>query len=241
MPVIDRGSGITVKVWLAVHPFGVVYMIVVAPAVPPVTNPVVDPTVAMAVLPELHLPPSVVSISVIDEPEHTVWLPMMPDTGLIMIVVMAAQPELRVYEINTVPEPKAVTAPDVPPTTAMYLLPLAHTPPGVPLLNVIVLPTHTVAGPVIAVGDGTTVTVVLAVHPAISYTQVKIPPVMPVTIPEEDPIVAVAVELPLHVPPTIASYNVNVWPVHTCPLPTIGFGSGLTVMTLVAAHPAGNA
>ena len=53
-----------------------------------------------------------------------------------------------------------VTTPVVAFTVAMVGVPLLHDPPLVASVTVIVCPTHTLAGPLIAVGTACTVTVV---------------------------------------------------------------------------------
>ena len=63
------------------------------------------------------------------------------------------------------------------------------------------------------------------------------PLLWPKTIPDEEPMVAIAV-LPLsHPPPEAGSVNNVVNPVHTVMLPWIGAGTGFTVSTVVALQP----
>lgn len=64
---------------------------------------------------------------------------------------------------------------------------------------------------------------------------VDVPGVTPVTIPVLA-IVAMPVELLLHMPPPVASVKLVVAPVHTVAVPVIlpAFGNGLTVMVEVA-------
>lgn len=57
-----------------------------------------------------------------------------------------------------VPVLTPVTVPDDEPMFTLALL-LLHTPPVLPLVNVVVLPMHTVDAPTIAVGKAFTVTV----------------------------------------------------------------------------------
>ena len=59
---------------------------------------------------------------------------------------------------------------------------------------------------------------------------------MPVTI-LVDPIVAIAVLLLLHVPPTVASARVVVKPGQTVVVPVIAAGNAFTVIVAVALHP----
>lgn len=58
-----------------------------------------------------------------------------------------------------VPANTPVTTPELGSIVETDVLLLFHVPPMVPSLNVIVDPSHTVEGPVIAVGNGMTVTV----------------------------------------------------------------------------------
>lgn len=72
-------------------------MIVAVPAETPVTTPVPEPTVAIPVAEELHVPPDVPSLSVVVEPAHIAALPVM-DAGnaFTVTVVLAVHPELVV-------------------------------------------------------------------------------------------------------------------------------------------------
>ncbi len=63
-----------------------------------------------------------------------------------------------------------------------------------------------------------------------------LPAVLLDTKPEEEPIVATAVLLLVHVPPVVASDNVVVDPAHKDVVPVIG-ESALTVTKVVALHP----
>jgi hypothetical protein len=62
----------------------------------------------------------------------------------------------------------------------------------------------------------------------------------PVTIPDNEPTLAIAGLLLLQVPPPVASVNVVVSPEHTINTPDIGAGSASTVTTAVMIHPVGN-
>ena len=65
---------------------------------------------------------------------------------------------------------------------------------------------------------------------------VDVPDDTPVTIPVDEPIIAIPV-LPLaHVPPP-ASLKVVVKPTHTVAVPVIDEGNGLNVTTIVVIHP----
>src|SRR5437763_776971 len=64
-----------------------------------------------------------------------------------------------------------------------------------------------------------------------------VPASTPVTTPLDDPIVATAVVLLIHVPPAIASVKLVVDPVQTSSEPAIAAGNGFTVKTAVALQP----
>ena len=59
------------------QPEGSVYIIEGAPGEKPVTTPVVDPTLAIAGVLLVHVPPLVVLLNVIVEPVHTLLAPVM--------------------------------------------------------------------------------------------------------------------------------------------------------------------
>ena len=115
------------------------------------------------------------------------------------------------YVIMAVPADTPVTTPLVNPTVATAGSPLVQRPVGVGSDTVIVPPTHITVGPVIGAGDGLTVTVVNTVRPGpvpIEYVITAVPGVTPHTSPVEDPIVATAGLVLLHVPPPTPSVSV---------------------------------
>ena len=63
------------------------------------------------------------------------------------------------------------------------------------------------------------------------------PEAAPLTIPVEEPMVAIAVAPLVQVPLLVASLKVVVRPAHTAAVPAIADGTGLTVTTLVAIQP----
>jgi hypothetical protein len=94
----------------------------------------------------------------------------VPDTGeiaLTLTVVSLWQPVLNTYEMGDepLPTPTAVTIPLVEPTVATLVFPLTHVPPAVTQLRVVVAFAQKVVVPVINVGNGFTVTVVVAKQP----------------------------------------------------------------------------
>jgi hypothetical protein len=94
MPVTVPGAGLTVTVVTAIHPVeNILYVIVAVPVDTPLTIPVVSPTVAIAVLPLLQVPPPVPSASVVVAPVHTVVMPVIPaGDGYTVIAIAIVQP-----------------------------------------------------------------------------------------------------------------------------------------------------
>ena len=81
------------------------------------------------------------------------------------MVVETKQPVPIVYFINEVPAETPVT---IPPASmvATPVVPLLQVPPGVISPRLVVEPAHTVVVPVIAAGNGLTVTVIVKGDPA---------------------------------------------------------------------------
>ena len=123
------------------------------PADTPVTMPV-EPTVAIAVLLLLHVPPDVVSVNVKLLPEHKEDEPAInPAIGkgltvMIFLLVTVPQTLLTVYLIVSTPAVTPVTTP-VEPTEAEAVFDDDHVPPEIVSVRVTVLPTHKTNGPVI--------------------------------------------------------------------------------------------
>ena len=155
---------------------------------------------------------------------------------------------ISVYVIVTVPWLTPYTIPVVAPTVPIAVLLLLHTPDppdAVASLNGIVKVVHTLPGPVIAPANGdtfTVTTVVVVADPQNAlvsvYVIVVVPTLIPVTIPEVEPILPLVGILLLHVPvppDAVASLNWIVDPWHTNPaLPIVpAIGDGLTVTTVV--------
>ena len=126
-----------------------------------------------------------------------------------------------------------VTIPVLLPIVAIVVLLLAHVPPGVASLKIVVCPTHTVGMPVIALGPGTVTVVVIKHPPGMIYEIIDVPLNMPVTTPVLLPIVAMVVLLLVQVPPGVASLSDIVAPMHTVIVPAIGSGNGSTVNVIV--------
>ena len=78
IPVMDEGNGFTVTTFVAIQPVARVYVIVELPDDTPVTSPVDKPTVAIAVLPLVHVPPPA-SLKDAVNPAQTTAVPVMDD------------------------------------------------------------------------------------------------------------------------------------------------------------------
>ena len=96
LPVIDSGSGLTVKVVVVPHPVGSAYVIVAVLADKPETVPVLLSMVATLVALLAHVPPTVRSLSVVAEPAHTSVVPeIKPGTGFTVTIAVALHPEAK--------------------------------------------------------------------------------------------------------------------------------------------------
>jgi hypothetical protein len=117
---------------------------------------------------------------------------------------------------------------------------IAHAPPaGVPV-SVVLLPTQVAAVPVIGLGSGFTVTVVVRIHPVPSvYVIVVVPADSPFTTPVVVLISAVPGRLLAQVPPAGVLFKVVVLPTHTTGDPMINPGSGWMVTVVVVRQPVG--
>jgi hypothetical protein len=141
-----------------------VYVIVVAPAATPVTIPVAAPTVPLATVLLVQVPPDAVSVNAIVAPTHTPAAPEITDGIEFTVTVFAiAQPVGSVYVTGTVPAVTPVTMPDVPIVATVISL-LTQVPPPASA-NVVVTPTQVIPVPVIAAGSAFTETTLVAVQP----------------------------------------------------------------------------
>jgi hypothetical protein len=121
-----------------------------------------DPTVAIAILLLLQVPPVVPSLNVVVKPTQTDAIPVIAaGTGFTVTTAVCLQPVDNVQVIVDVPELTPLTTPDEEPTVATDVVLLLHVAPEPPL-SVVVLPAHTVNVPVIT-GTGLTVTTAVAV------------------------------------------------------------------------------
>ena len=131
--------------------------------------PEVEPTVAIVVAPLDQLPVPTGFASVTDHPAHTVAGPVIA-TGAVVTatVVVAKQPVGNVYVTTDMPAKVPLTIPLDEPTDAKPVL--LHRPPGVVLLNVVVVPPQNEVVPVMAAGGVFTISFspgVVAVKPEV--------------------------------------------------------------------------
>ena len=92
-PVRGAGVVLTVTVMPVEQPVGIVYLIIAMPGVTPVTTPVLKPTVAMAGVLLLQVPPGIASLTVIAVPMHKTEGPTIgAGSGLTLTTVVVEQP-----------------------------------------------------------------------------------------------------------------------------------------------------
>jgi hypothetical protein len=138
-----------------------------------------------------------------------------------------------------VPGDTPVATPELTPTVATAVTLLVQMPPVGVDDRLDVVPTQKVNVPVIGVGSGLTVTTLVIAHNAPGpkeYVIVAVPAILPVTTPEEEPIIALLL-LDAHVPPATAFANVVVDPTQTEAVPVIADGVGYIVTTFVTKQP----
>jgi hypothetical protein len=134
------------------------------PDTTPDTTPDALPIVATPVLLLVQVPPPVL-VSVLVVPTHTTGVPPIADgTGLTVNTLVMKHPVDRVYVIVEVPASTPVTTPEAEPTVATLVVLLAHVPPPASV-SVAVKPSHATDVPLIADGNGFTVTRVLVKQP----------------------------------------------------------------------------
>jgi hypothetical protein len=135
------------------------------------------------------------------------------------------------------PRLTAVTVPELF-TVATPGAELVQAPPEVASLRAVVEPIHAYAVPVIAAGCVFIVTIFVAGVPQpIEYVIVQVPAETPVTIPVDEPTVALAVLLLIHEPPPVVLANVVDDPAHIVAVPVIAATELLTVTILLALVP----
>jgi hypothetical protein len=170
------------------------------------------------------------------DPAQTVERPLIPaGSGFTVTVFVRLQPVSGlVAVIVTMPVAIPVTTPVDEPTVAMAVELLLHVTPA-DEVSVTVDPWHTAEGPPMAVGRLLTVTTAVVEQPEpIEYVIVARPAAMPLTIPVEDPMVAVPVAPLVQLPPGVRSLRAVVDPTHTFSVPVIGAGAPVTQNGAVA-------
>jgi hypothetical protein len=114
---------------------------------------------ATAALLLLQMPPGVASLRLVVEVTQRFVLPVMGSgTGFTRILVLITHPVPTVYTMVATPADTPVIMPLEVPAVAMDAGVLLHVPPGIALASVIVAPSQTSTGPVIAGGSGFTLT-----------------------------------------------------------------------------------
>lgn len=181
---------------------------------------------------QLHVPPVVGLLSVIVLPAQKGMLPVIGRDSGFTVTVATTVPHTAVYDTITVPLANAVTTPAMltPATGEDGIL---QVPPGTELLNVIALPGHRGAFPVIGPGSGFTVTITDADPQELVYKTVAVPAPTALSVPEEL-IVATEEGATLQAPPVAGLVSKRVPPEQTGVLPVIGPDTALTVITTVA-------
>jgi hypothetical protein len=215
---------------VAIHPEGNTLVINAVPVATPITTPVEEPTVAMVVLLEDHVPPVTISLKVTEDKLHTTAGPVIGSSESTVTSTVAIQPVLVTTKVViAVPALMPVITPVEEPIVATVVVPLTHVPPPVASVTVIVLPTQTVVLPAMVSGSAFTVSVLVMIQPVGKvYVIMAVPGVPPVAI--EPPMETTPILLLLHVPPPVASVSVTDKPVQMPRGPPIAAGNGLTVI-----------
>ena len=131
---------------------------VAVPSATPDTTPVLGSMGAIAGLLLVQVPPGMALLSEPVVVMHTSELPVMAaGASSTVTLVLAKQPAAMVYRMLVVPASTPVAMPVPRPMVATPGIELVHVPPGTVLLSVAAEPSHRVAGPVMAVGNGVTV------------------------------------------------------------------------------------
>ena len=185
------------------------------------------------------MPPPVASLNEIVDPRHTAFAPdIAAGNGFTVTTVVMIHPVPNVYVMVAVLVTATtcpVITPVVSPAVATAVLLLLHVPPPGVSNKLEVKPEQTVFVPVIAAGNGFTVTIAVAAQIPKVYDIVVVPVPLPVTIPPAV-IEAVVTSVLLHTPPPVASLSEVVSPRHTARVPDIAAGCVTTVTMVVAAH-----
>ncbi len=159
VPERDAGIGFTVISYVEIQP-DKSYVIVTPPLLTPVTTPVVVFTLPTEGLLDDHVPPEEALAKEVEDPTHTVLLPVIDaGTTLTVICFTDAHPvAVRAYVIVEVPADPPETIPVEEPILAIDGNELLHVPPLVVFEYVTFAPTHKALGPEIDAGVTFTVT-----------------------------------------------------------------------------------
>ena len=112
-----------------------------------------------------HIPPATVFASCIVRPVHTLFKPDIVGSAVtVLILFTISQPIVEVYVIRTDPKATPVKIPVDDPMVAIEVFPLCQVPPVVVLLKVILDPVHTDEEPIIGLGLGETVNVLVTLQ-----------------------------------------------------------------------------
>jgi hypothetical protein len=112
----------------------------------------------------LQIPPGSVAVRLLIKPAHTLKEPPIVGTGLTVSSCIAIQPVGSVYVMVTTPESMPDTVP-VPSMVATVTSLLLHVPPAAMLSSTVPEPVQIAKVPVIADGNGFTVTSARAIQP----------------------------------------------------------------------------
>ena len=200
---------------------------IVVPAETPVIIPVIEPAVATATLLLVHTPLWMASDSTEIAPAHIVPAPIIA-VGCVVTetIVVATHPDGSAYVIMVVPADNAETIPEEEPTVPTAILLLLHMPPVLVSLKAEVDPEQILVVPVIAPGNGFTVSEYIEKQPpAISWKVIAVVPAdTPVIMPVMEPMEATPVLLLLHMPLGVGSDNTEELAGQVTTGPEIGAG-----------------
>lgn len=235
LPMTMPGTGLVVKTMDAEHP-PTVYRIVEAPLL---TAPTTPSGVTVAEVSELlHTPPPKALDRLAVVPAQAEAGPLMADGAVLTVSGrVAEQPVPRVYVILVPPADRPDTVRGIPPLRAATDVSATdQVPPGVTVLSVVELPSHTVPVPVMAAGTGFTVNGSVAEQlPSVYLTTV-----LPARVAERTPSADIVTTLEgdeLHVPPITAFASVVAVPTQAVPTPLIAEGIILTTNERLAEQP----
>ena len=135
------------------------------PVLMPVTEPVASPTVALLVLPLIHVPPDDVLLSVVFEPTQTDTSPVIAGGAEFTVTIVVRAHELEiVYVIIVVPVVTGDTTPDDEIVATPGVL-LVHVPPEGEDESVVLPAGHKANDPVMTAGILLTVISAVTRHP----------------------------------------------------------------------------